>query len=697
MSKKKKGTPVAAATSSPSRPAVSPPKPQPVSVRTPPVAPPKPTEIPEADRPFELVRFDKRFKLFLYICAGLFVFLTLTKLNGSSVGVWDQVLPSGNVANRTVITGQPRMIRMDEWAILTPFITSQASKGFPIKNFTVGGENGAIMGLPVKHSIMLIKPNFWGFFGLDTERAFAWWWNFKIFGMLVSVMMMLMILTRSNFWLSLFGSGWLLLSSGTQWWFSVSLPDMITSGCIMFSATCYFIYSGTKRAIIASGIAATLSLLWYVSMLYPPYQVPLGYFLLLCLIGFIIRHPDLTVIKAGLSTKVLVAIGSVAGMGLIGYLFYNDVKDTIAVLSNTVYPGRRSELGGTGFVGNWFSEFYYTWVAEKQLPATWLNICEFSHYMNFVPVVILGSVATFIYNRKVDFLMLSISILLVILLAWILIGFPEFWAKITLLNTSPTRRTQIPFGIASVLFTVLYIDYVSKSVQVDNKWISIGAVAVLTGAAYWLSTTMQTASGQLFTSAQLILSSLLFVATNALLLFSLSWRYRFVAFVALVMLYYLPNLKVNPLNRGLTAMTENALFSTVKNMGEAEPNARWVVMGDRFLSYLISGTGVDLLSGIKFIPDFKAMHTLDPTTKRDSIYNRYAHTVYNSYIDGKDSVVFNTAFEDGYQVGIDPCSPKLKALNVRYFVFDREPQAVEVRCMTLKQTLGTIRIYRANE
>ena len=130
----------------------------------------------------------------------------------------------------------------------------------------------------------------------------------------------------------------------------------------------------------------------------------------------------------------MVAISAVAGMALMGYLFYNDIKDTITVLSNTVYPGKRSELGGTGFVGNWFSEFYYTWVSEKQLPAKWLNICEFSHYMNFMPVVILGSVATFIYNRKVDFLLLSLSILSIILLAWILVGFPEFWAKLTLLE-----------------------------------------------------------------------------------------------------------------------------------------------------------------------------------------------------------------------------------------------------------------------
>ncbi len=644
-----------------------------------------------------LVVIDRRMKILFYVCAALFAFLTLTKLNGSSVGVWDQILPSGNVANRTVLSGQPRMIRMDEWAILTPFITSQATKGFPLKNFTTGGENSTLTGLPTKHLIMLVKPNFWGFFVLDTERAYAFWWNFKIFGVLLSVMMLLMVLTQSNFWLSLFGAVWILLSSGTQWWFSVSVPDMITSGCIMFTATCYFLYSTKTRTIIIAAVVATISLLWYVILLYPPYQVPLGYFLLLCLIGFIVRNPDWMRMKAGLPTKIASAIGAIVAMALIGYLVYNDLKDTITVLSNTVYPGKRSESGGTGFVGHWFSEFYYTWVSEKQLPAKWLNICEFSHYMNFVPVVILGSVATFIYNRKVDFLMLSLSLLSIFLLVWILVGFPEFLAKLTLLNTSPTRRTQVPFGIASVLFTVLYVDYASKSRQIDNKLVSAILIAILAVGSYLLSETMQENSGNMFTMNQLILSSLLFVITNGLLLFSVSWRYKFVAFAALVTFYYLPNVKVNPINRGLTAMTENTLFSTVKNIGQNEPDARWVVMGDRFLSYLIAGTGVDLLSGVKGIPDFKTMRVLDPLGKRDSIYNRYAHTVYYSYVNGRDTVVFNSSFEDGYTVGMDACSPKLKTLNVKYFVFDREPQAVEVRCLRLVQTVGSIRIYRTND
>ncbi|WP_240543555.1 DUF7654 domain-containing protein [Spirosoma foliorum] len=91
------------------------------------------------------------------------------------------------------------------------------------------------------------------------------------------------------------------------------------------------------------------------------------------------------------------------------------------------------------------------------------------------------------------------------------------------------------------------------------------------------------------------------------------------------------------------------------------------------------------------------MKVLDPAMKRDSAYNRYAHTVYTSYVDGRDSVIIQNTFEDGYTVAMDPCSPRLKQLNVKYIIFDHPTQPAEIRCMKLVSTLGSITIYRIND
>jgi hypothetical protein len=92
------------------------------------------------------------------------------------------------------------------------------------------------------------------------------------------------------------------------------------------------------------------------------------------------------------------------------------------------------------------------------------------------------------------------------------------------------------------------------------------------------------------------------------------------------------------------------------------------------------------------------MHVIDPTAKRDTVYNRYAHSIYRPYSNPTDTVVIdNGGSYDGYTVFIDPCSPKLKKLNVRYAIFDKVEQPADVRCMTLLSELGTLKVYRIND
>jgi hypothetical protein len=91
------------------------------------------------------------------------------------------------------------------------------------------------------------------------------------------------------------------------------------------------------------------------------------------------------------------------------------------------------------------------------------------------------------------------------------------------------------------------------------------------------------------------------------------------------------------------------------------------------------------------------LKTLDPAKKDDSTYNRYAWVTMKMYIDGKDSVFFRQTYNDSYTIFMDPCSPKLKQLKVRYFVFDYQPQPLEVRCMTKLKETGGLLIYKRND
>ena len=701
MSKKKKGQPVQPAVRSVTNSLVDSPVARPKPVDAPAIKPPV-TPLVDDDASFVLIRFDKRVKRFMGIVVGLFIVLSLAKIHTSSIPVWNQILPDGADLKRGLVAGMPRSIRMDEWSAMVPFILSQANNGYPQENAAIGGgKPGLVVYLPLSHFIMAFRPNYWGFGFLDLDRAFAW--NnlfYPFFGYLVSVLLML-ILTRNQFWLSVFGGLWLVLSPGIAWW-SFSPLTHVFSGSLILIGSLYVFYARTLRTRLLGGILFAWAFITFALNLYPPYQVPYGYLLIFLLIGFTWRNYRKELLFNQWIGKV-VTFG-LAGMAIaaVVYAYYTDAKPTIDAMANTVYPGKRSESGGTGFVANWLSEYYSGWLlSDQKFPSTWMNICELSHSVTFMPVIAV-SMAIYAYvTKKYDPLVLIILAYSIVLLIWIEVGFPTFLAKATLLDVSPTRRTQVSLGITNVMLAVLYLAYIRGRQITLTGSVKTGLIAAAIGFmvyAAWLN--ISDAAGT-YQAHQLFLLTLFFVGLHLLLLPVTNFRHKEIWVGLAMVLFSLPSLGINPIAKGLSPITEHLLYQKVREIHLQDPTARWTVMSDvqnrPYVTYMVTATGVNQLSGIKFIPDFKTMRTLDPTAKRDSAYNRYAHTVYTSYINGTDSTIIVNQFEDGYLVALDPCSPKLKKLNAKYFIFEKTPQAVETRCMTQVATLGSLTIYKRTD
>jgi len=693
MSKKHKGV-SPAGPRNPSRPAVSsPPVTAPITEAR---STPRPDAGVSADNR-ELIRLDRRLKWFLGICFGLFILLTLAKIHVISLPMWNQLLPDGSDPKRGLISGAPRAIRMDDYAVGSPWILSQINRDFPTVNETIGGEKAPILTAPTRHFSTLFRPEFWGFFLLNAEAGYAWIWNIRICLALVGVTLMLLLLTRNNFWLSVFGSVWLLLSTGTQSWTYIP-ASMIAGASLIFVAAVYLLYSQNKVRIMGAALLLAWSLLYYTLILYPPYELPMGYILAALLLGYILNNPDDKRLLGQWPAKLAGAALALVLIGVCFSLYYRDVKPTLDAIMNTVYPGKRSELGGTGFIANWFSEYFSWMMQDSKFPKNWLNYCELAHYITFAPIIIPCLGVAFATTRKIDWPLLLLSLFIIIVYLWIEVGFPEWLARLTLMSMSPTRRTQIPFGVANVLLTVLYLHYLSTvTVRTKAIYTTLGVVAVLAFLLYAAQVNVRDSEG-FFKWHQMIVPVLFFTALGALLLVTWQPPYRNALFCGALLLFLLPNAKINPVSKGLAPITQHALYRAVQDIHQQDPTAKWVVFGSQYISYLVTATGVDLLSGVKYIPARNVFKVLDPQMKRDSAYNRYAHTVYNSYIDGKtDTVVINNSFEDAYQVFLDPCSPRFKQLNVKYIIFDRQPQPVETRCMKPVTTLGALQIYRIND
>ena len=649
-----------------------------------------------------LIRFDKKTKIFLLILVGLYLILSLLKIHTSNIGNWD--LYFGKPESESVIAGKPRFIRMDEWMISTPGALSQYQLGMPIKNEALGAENTPVIwGLPIKDISTLLRPNFWSYFIFDEERAFAFSWNFNLFFCVLTTFLLLMLLSRNNFGLSVFGSLFIFFSSGIQWWSYQIGAEMIYLNGMLISFL-YILYSKKILPLILSGIFLILSVHGFAFNLYPPFQVPLVYLYLFIFIGFIWQRKNFKVIKEKLLLKAAVLSIALIILGIFLLHYYHLVKDTYTMMLNTVYPGRRFSTGGDLVKGKFFADFFGMFMTDTNLPKQWLNICEESCAIMFFPIIFYGIGYRYFRSRKIDPLLASLSVYFIIGSIYVLIGFPAFLSKLTLISMSPSYRAFPVLAIGNIFLLICYL--ASKPTELSqNKfsWPEFGILAVsIIVFIRIVSSHINDATENFFTSGEVMTATILVTLSYLLI------RYHYVRFAkpvlyAVLTIMIFKNIGANPVTMGLSAIRENPVVQTTKAIHDKDPKPKWAVFGkgqsweSPRLANLLKTNGINTFNGTKFVPPIKEMRVLDPSGQYDSAYNRYAWVVMNAFIAGNDSVVIRQAFNDGYIIYVDPCSPRLKQLGVKYFVFNYKPDDTEVRCMTKIDESSGMFYYKRND
>ncbi|SOD97093.1 DUF7657 domain-containing protein [Spirosoma fluviale] len=694
MSKKQKGRAAVVSAS----PAPKPPTPASPTSSQPTT---QPVDSDESASGFDLIRFTKRVKITLGVFVGLFLLFVLFKWHYVSLPIWNTILPDGSPTTRGLVTGTPKQIRMDDYAVAAPWILSNATNGFAQENEAIGGLNSSLILLPTHHVVTLFRPGHWGFMFLDTERGYSWIYDINPLILLVGSFLFFLLITRNQYGLSLVGALTLLLSSGTVRWSFI--PSAMIGYCCAAFVTVVYLLHEKKPARVA---LFALLLVWLVCsfalILYPPYQLPMAYLFGFALIGYLANnYRSIFPLKAVVVKLASLAVA--AGLaGVVLWLFLGDVQETLKAVTGTVYPGQRSESGGTGFVANWYSEYYSWFFDDQKVPKGWLNICELSHYLNFAPVIIPLMILLFVLNRKIDWMLAATALFVVLMWIWVEVGFPSGLAKASLMSMVPTRRAQIPMGVGGIILLISYLGAIRDSALRDlyrrvPVWGNALALTAIVGFVVYTAYVNVNDSDGLIKPYQTFVPVVFFALMNALLLFTIPVRYRVTIFCAGLLIFLLPNLKANPLSKGLSPITDNVFYKTVRQLVEQDPQARWLVNGSQYLTYMVTATGAKQITGVKYLPDRKhVLKVLDPEMKRDSAYNRYAHVTNQSYINGRDSVILFNQFEDAYVIAMDPCSPRMKQLNVKYQVFDHQPQPVEVRCMKSVATLGSLTIYQAN-
>jgi hypothetical protein len=618
-----------------------------------------------------LIVFDYKVLLLLLAACFLFVSAVALGINGSSVQYWNQIIKDDRVAAKSnVILGLARGIRSDEWAVATPFILSQAKQGFPVENEAIGAGKTPLVSaysLPVLHYSTIFKPAHWAYFIVDIERAFSFYWNYKIFFLIISFFLLLMLLTGNSFALSLAGSLWLFFSGYTQWWFSSIIPETIIGFCVVIISFIYLLYSRKAASIFIASIFFTIYSVNYVLCLYPPSQIILGHLGIFLMVGYVLTKSKPHIFDSNFVFRFSVGAASIFAIVSVLILFYMETKDTIEIIRNTSYPGRRTASGGGMDIVRYFSAFFDVSIQRYKFHAIVGNICEASNFLLLYPLAIILFYKRNSKGRKNDWLGLSLLAYISILTIWMFWGLPDSITAPSLLSMAPLNRAILGLGIAGVILTIRWVDLSNKLSGVGEPRNEYRLPILVSILILLLCIYANQKYGSFLAIWQIVLICAVFLFMAYTLL-----SFKMKVFLALLFLtVFVPGAPVNPVCMGLSPLFDKDLNLTLEEVINRDPGARWVVYGDNPKQSFFIAQGAKVFNGVKYIPDLKSMKILDPEGKYVDVYNRYAHIVFEPRND--DLVEFRLAGPDAYIVSINPLSDKLKALGVKYIAMPDKP------------------------
>jgi len=596
-----------------------------------------------------------------------FCLCVFLKLNGSSIGIWTELLndpkpPPG------LLLSVPKGVRADEWHGWTPAALSQSRQTprFPIENLTLGGGRAPLlMSVPVAYYTTIFRPQFWGFFLFNFEYGFSFYWCIKVFGLLIASGWFLREIGVRDRSIVLLGALWIFFSGYVQWWFSspAMLPEMIATWAVCTGCGIrFFKQTGTWKMIATLGAFVFFGINFVLCM-YPPYQIPLMLLMLAITTGAYFTHRfdegfeklrGLILIGAGVSAIVVLLIP-----------FWIDIRSTLHLVANTDYPGSRRSLGGGLSFFQLFSGVVGFFQNEDSVPAGFDNVVEGSNFYLLWPAVICA--VLFARWRKiapVSPLIIALAVFLVSLSLYCLVPFPRWLLRITLLEFAPERRAILAIGLANIFLCCLFLD--AYRTRIFSKWNSVVvtlifffALAVLFWTAGLRAPRFSPGSRQL--AAALVIDLLI------LILFFCAANRRWVL-VALVFFLILSNAGVNPVMRGLAPLLKSEAFQAVDEVRRKDPDGKWIVFHDFNLAQMVIATGAPVLNGNKIIPDFNLWHQLDPDGIGAPVYNRYAN-IECELAEDSPAASARLFHHDSYILFLPPELPTLREIGCRYFLF----------------------------
>ena len=268
-------------------------------------------------------------------------------------------------ADRGVIAGVPRPDRGDEFSWQTPLLQMTIRSNFQRFDRTPPyfEDLRSLYGMPVLDWAIVFKPQFWLFFVAPPAVAFSFYHFFLIAMFVVGYTVLFVRL------------------GGRQ------LDSLLVAVALFFTAYMQYWWNGSSNffhpffpwivlaPLMAMPFAARLALFFWLlvsallSYFYPPNAIALGF---VAVVMWLTIWPDWL-----REWRKIAALGLTAAIAGATVLFY--LRDALAVLGQTIYPGQRISGGGGVYFRWWLTQLLPTSHMNHHVPLIpGPNICELS-------------------------------------------------------------------------------------------------------------------------------------------------------------------------------------------------------------------------------------------------------------------------------------------------------------------------------
>lgn len=553
--------------------------------------------------------------------AFLFAFLVGMGTTGSSFEFGAKQTPFVK-SNSIHIWGEPQPIRSDEWLVFTPLAIAQANHipALPIINQNLGedGQNMLIVGMagmPVHHISAFAKPATWGFHLLDLRRALSWYWWFPIFGCLFALWAVFSLISpnhwRIGFLVSLSFCSSAYVTAWSYWpAYAVFFPALM-----LYSSVAILRYRNNVSSMIWATLLG-LSLAGFVLILYPPWQISLGYLFLFVGIGIVLRD------KLYLNVNLFSWFSFALALGLAILILWNwwlDSESAIIAMMNTVYPGQRDSVVGGNINISDFLRGFTNLVTLSRMEGGYSNQSEIASFYYMIPsLLVLFSVR--LLEKKIGAIHCLLLLFLVFTTTFMFIGIPLKLAKLTLWGRVPAARADLSLGLAYILLAGVLL--VPNRVADCIYKIPVKHFAAIVSLAWGLIVVY--ALSKMPPDTLSGFSPSIKVAILLTTLFCSWWlavgEYRKYLVLNLVFSFATVSF-FNPLG-----VAPNAVATA---LGFAKDRSRVLVANTQVPAMFLLASGQSVSNGIFYYPQKTMWNRYDSDGAQANIYNRYQHLLFS--------------------------------------------------------------------